>query len=54
MTVVRKAVPGTVVGALLGLAATVLLYALDPEIVLDMDRDVTRVVRGLHGPERVG
>lgn len=45
---------GLAVGAAAGALAVLAHYAMTPAISLDIDRDVTRVVRGLHGPERVG
>lgn len=45
---------GVIAGAATGTVAVIALYSVSPTLSLDMDRDASRVVSGLYGPERVG
>ncbi|MEO6213010.1 MAG: hypothetical protein ABIP65_05220, partial [Vicinamibacterales bacterium] len=41
-----------VLGALLGAACLVLVYGVRPDLTIDFDRDLPRLVGGIHPPER--
>jgi hypothetical protein len=47
-------VVGAIVGAMLGLAAVTVRYDYDPAFTVDMDRNASTVIPGLHEVERVG
>lgn len=49
-----RSIVGTMVGAVLGFAAVAALYAYDPAFTVEMDRNASTVIPGLHDVERVG
>jgi hypothetical protein len=49
-----RGVLGAIAGGAAGMLAVVALYSAHPTLALEMDRDPSRIVKGLYGAERVG